>query len=108
MEYVGERKDLEAHVFQEDIKRLKERKNLTYLTDGWEDLQCRSVHGSMLAEILQFPVVLGLEDLSGVQATVDNIVLLSNRALAKKEVDPKSIIVVCTNNPTTMQAFWKK
>jgi len=81
---------------------------LTYLTDGWEDLQRQSVYGSMLAEISQFPVVLGLEDLSRVRATAENIVSLSNRALAKKEVDPKSIIAVCTDNPTTMQAFRQK
>jgi len=41
----------EARVFSEDIKHLKERNNLTYLTNGWEDKQQHSVYGSMLVEV---------------------------------------------------------
>jgi len=76
--------------------------------DGWEDVQRRSVYISMLAEVSRFPVVLGLEELTGRHAMADNIVELSNRALIKKSVDPKFIIAVCTDNPTTMQAFRRK
>jgi len=98
----------EAHAFEEDIKRLKGRNNLTYLMDGWEDLQRRSVYGSMLAEVSKFPVILGLEELTGVRATADHLVEVSNRAMAKKSVQTSSIIAVCTDNPMTMQAFRRK
>lgn len=92
-------------MFNEDVKHLEGRKNLTYLTDGWEDVQHWSVYGLMLAEVSRFPVVLGLEELNGRHAIADNIMELSNCTLVKKSIDPKSIIAVCTDNPTTMQAF---
>jgi len=62
----------------------------------------------MLAEVSHYPVVLGLEELTGMRATADNIVALSNRAVAKKNVNMSSILAVCTDNPTTMQAFCRK
>lgn len=54
-----------AHVQMEDIARLKGRKRLTYLLDGWEDKIRRSLYGSMAAEVNQHPVVLSLEDMTG-------------------------------------------
>jgi hypothetical protein len=98
----------EARVFNEDIKHLEGRNNLTYLLDGWEDSQRRSVYGSLVAEVSQFPIVLGLEELSGVHATADHLVQVSNCALTKKSVKASSILAVCTDNPTTMQAFRRK
>ena len=98
----------EARSFQEDLKRLDGRHNLTYLMDGWEDTQKRSIYGCMVAEVSQFPVVLGLEELTGVRATADYLVEVANRALVKKNIKPSSIIAVCTDNPTTMQAFRRK
>ena len=56
----------EARVFKEDLLRLEGRNNLTYLMDGWEDAQKRSIYRSMAAEVSQFPIVLGLEELTGV------------------------------------------
>jgi hypothetical protein len=38
----------------------------------------------------------------------DNLVEVSDKALARKSINPKVIIVVCTDNPTTMQAFRHK
>jgi len=98
----------EARAFQEDLKRLDGRHNLTYLMDGWEDTQKHSIYGCMLAEVSQFPVVLGLEELTGVRATADHLVQVANCALVKNNVKPTSIIAVCTDNPTTMQAFQRK
>lgn len=95
----------EARAFNEDIKQLEGRSNLTYLMDGWEDIQRRSIYGTMLAEVGKFPIVLGLEELTGIRATADNLLSLSDRALAKKEVDISNVIASCTDNPTTMQAF---
>jgi hypothetical protein len=74
----------ETRVFNEDIKRLEGRNNLTYLLYGWEDGQRRSVYGSLIAEVSQFPIVLGLEELSGVRATADHLVQVSNRALTNR------------------------
>src|SRR5258708_440381 len=62
----------------------------------------------MLTEVSQFPVVLGPEELTGVRTTVDQLVEVANHALVKKNVKPTSIIAVCTDNPTTMQAFQRK
>ena len=95
-------------IYDEDLKRLGDQKNLTYLVDGWEDQQRQSIYGSMIAEVSQFPVVLGLEELTGKRATADQLVELSNHALLKKEVQPESLLAVCTDNPTTMRAFRRK
>ena len=64
----------EARAFKEDLNRLEGRNNLTYLMDGWEDSQKRSIYGCMVAEVSNFPVVLGLEELTGVRATADHLV----------------------------------
>jgi len=96
------------HVYDEDLKRLGGWKNLTYIVDGWEDLQQWSIYGSMISEVSQFPVVLGLEELTGKRATANQLVELSDRALLKKEVKPEFLVAVCTDNPTTMRAFRRK
>ncbi|KJA25135.1 hypothetical protein HYPSUDRAFT_183073 [Hypholoma sublateritium FD-334 SS-4] len=98
----------EARAYNEDLKRLEGRNNLTYLMDGWEDIQRRSIYGTMLAEVGEYPVVLGLEELTGVRATADNLIALSERAIIKKEITIENVIAVCTDNPTTMQAFRRK
>ncbi|KAF8973343.1 ribonuclease H-like domain-containing protein [Flammula alnicola] len=98
----------EARAFNEDLRHLDGRNNLTYLMDRWEDIQRRSVYGCMVAEVSQFPVVLGLEELSGVRAMADHLVQVSNRALTKKNIKPTSINAICTDNPMTMQAFRRK
>lgn len=98
----------EARAYNEDLKRLEGRKNLTYLMDGWEDIQRRSIYGTMLAEVGEYPVVLGLEELTGIRATADNLISLSERAMIKKEITIENVIAVCTDNPTTMQAFRRK
>lgn len=59
----------------------------------------------MLAEVGEYPVVLGLHELTGTWASADNLVGISVKALEWKDMDPKRILAVCTDNPTTMQAF---
>ncbi|KAF9521622.1 ribonuclease H-like domain-containing protein [Crepidotus variabilis] len=91
-----------------ECKRLVDRNNLTYLVDGWEDKRRRSIYGSMVAEVSVYPVMLGLEELTGKRATADQILDLSKRAFKKKDLDPRSILAACTDNPTTMQSFRRK
>ena len=98
----------EAKAFTADVKRLEGRNNLTYLMDGWDDSKRRSIYGCMIAEVAEFPVVLGVEELTGIRATADNLCDVATKALAKKSVDPKAIIAVCTDNPTPMVAFRRK
>ena len=62
----------------------------------------------MIAEVAEFPVVLGVEELTGIRATADNLCDVATKALAKKSIDPKAIIAVCTDNPTLMVAFRRK
>ncbi|KAF8840053.1 hypothetical protein BDN67DRAFT_1011772 [Paxillus ammoniavirescens] len=49
----------------EEVARVKERKRLTFLLDGWEDLLKRSLYGALAAEINQYPIVLKLADMTG-------------------------------------------
>ena len=69
----------DACAFKEDLRRLEGRNNLTYLMDGWED----SSEASMVAEVSNFSLVLGLEELTGVRATADHLVDVANSALVK-------------------------
>ena len=62
----------------------------------------------MIAEVAEFPVVLGVEELTGIRAIVDNLCDIAAKALAKKSVDPKAISVVCTDNLALMVAFYRK
>ncbi|KAF9231952.1 ribonuclease H-like domain-containing protein, partial [Melanogaster broomeanus] len=102
--------DSEAvRVQQEEIDRLKGRKNLTLLLDGWEDLLKRSLYGSVAVEVNQHPVVLSLEDMTGNRGNADNLVLVTQKAMTKMEIgDGKNIIAVTTDNPTVMQAYRRK
>ena len=52
----------------------------------------QSVYGSFLAEVGEFPVILGLLKLTGIRATADNLVGISDKALEQKDLDPKRII----------------
>ncbi|KAF8989513.1 ribonuclease H-like domain-containing protein [Cyathus striatus] len=80
----------EGRAYKEDMERLKNKENLTYLIDGWEDSMRRSVYGCLLAEVGEYSFIIGLKELTGVRVTADNLLC---------------IIAVCTDNPTTMQAF---
>lgn len=53
----------ECWIQPEDIERLKDRKQLTLLIDGWEDKLKQSSYGAIAAEVHQFPVVLSLTNL---------------------------------------------
>ena len=65
----------------------------------------RSIYGSLLAKVGVHPIILGLQELMGIQALADNLVEVSDKALARKSINPQVIIAVCTDSPTTMQAF---
>ncbi|KAI6017516.1 hypothetical protein EDC04DRAFT_2902519 [Pisolithus marmoratus] len=99
--------DSEAvHVQQEEIDRLKPRKKITLLLDGWEDHLKRSLYGSVAVEINHHPVVLALEDMTGLRGTAENLVAISQKAMDGMEIgDGKNVIAITTDNPTVMQAY---
>lgn len=98
-----------VRVQQEEIDRLKERKCLTLLLDGWEDILKRSLYGSVAVEVNHPPVVLALQDMTGQRATSDNLITVSQKAMDQMEVgDGKNFIAVTTDNPTVMQAYRRK
>ncbi|KAN0080283.1 hypothetical protein V8E55_009849 [Tylopilus felleus] len=71
----------------EEITCLKQRRRLTLLIDGWEDLLKRSLYSILAAEVSQYPI----------------------QALEAMEVaEAKNFIAVTTDNPTVMQAFRRK
>jgi len=98
----------EAKAFAADVKRLEGRSYLTYLMDGWDDSRRHSIYSCMIAEVAKFPVVLEVEELTGIRATANNLCDVGTKALEKKSVNLKSIIAVCTDNPTLMVAFCRK
>ena len=54
-----------SRVQLEEISHVQERKRLTFLLDGWEDLLKRSLYGALAAEVNQYPIVLSLADMTG-------------------------------------------
>ena len=98
-----------ARVQIEEIGRIKERKRLTLLIDGWEDRLKRSLYGSVASEVNQYPVVLSLEDMTGHRGSADKLLEASQKALKTMEIeDGQNIIALTTDNPTVMQAFRRK
>ncbi|KAG1807686.1 uncharacterized protein BJ212DRAFT_1303393 [Suillus subaureus] len=98
-----------ARVKLEEVDRLKGRRLLTLLLDGWEDKLRRSLYGSLAAEVKQHPIILALEDMMGVRGTVDNLMAMLEKAMKAMEIgDGKKIVAATTNNPTVMQSFRQK
>ncbi|KAG1848290.1 hypothetical protein F4604DRAFT_1973927 [Suillus subluteus] len=102
--------DSEAvRVQQEGINRLKERKCLTLLPDGWDNLLRRRLYGSLAVEVNHPPVVLALENMTGQRGTAENLVTVSQKAMDCTEVgDRKKFIAVTTDNPRVMQSYRHK
>jgi len=98
-----------ARVQMEEIGRLKPRKRLTLLIDGWEDKLRRSLYGSVASEVNQYPVVLSVEDVTGYRGSADRILETSQKALKTMELgDGRNFIACTTDNPTVMQSFRRK
>lgn len=97
-----------SRVHQEDVERLQDSRFLTLLFDGWEDMLRRSLYGSVAAEVKQFPIVLGLDELTGLRGNVPTLVQTTEKATENMGVgDMKKFIAITTDNPTTMQAYRK-
>ena len=86
-----------------EMERLQERKFLTLLVDGWEDIARRSLYGTVLTEVDHHPVVLGLTDLTGKRANAETIVGLCIEDLKAMFVDPSQVAALCTDNPSVMK-----
>jgi hypothetical protein len=98
-----------ARVELEEIQYMKDRKRLTLLIDGWEDILRRSLYGSVAAEVGQYPSVLSLTDMTRNRGTAENILCVAEDALKVMELgDGRNFIAITTDNPTVMQSFRKK
>lgn len=93
----------------EEITCLKQRRRLTLLIDGWEDLLKRSLYSILAAEVSQYPIVLSLQDMTGRRGSANALLDVMQQALEAMEVaEAKNFIAVTTDNPTVMQAFRRK
>jgi hypothetical protein len=93
----------------DDMANLKARKNLTLLTDGWEDRLRRSIYGTVASQVGEEPIVMSLNDITGKRGSADVILANAKKALSVMQVDDgKNFIALCTDNPTTMQSFRRK
>ena len=71
-----------ARVGIEDLQRVKSLNLLTIMVDGWEDALKRSIYATVAAKLDTRPIILGLDDMSGERASVDNI-----KALVQSQVE---------------------
>jgi hypothetical protein len=63
------------------------------------------MNGCLIAQLGQHPIILCLQDMTGERPMAKNLLEVADGALKRKNVSPKSVLAVCTDNPTTMQAF---
>ena len=90
----------------EDMTRLKARKRLTLLFDGWEDRLRRSLYGTVAAEHGEPPSVLSLDELTGSRGTAEKYLETTKAALKKMDLDDgRNFVALTTDNPTVMQAY---
>jgi hypothetical protein len=93
-----------AHV--EEVERMKSRKRLTLLFDGWEDKLHRSLYGIVAAELGTPPTVLSLDKLTGLRGTAETYLETVKGALKKMNMeDAKNVIALTTDDPNVMHAF---
>ncbi|KAF7364213.1 DUF659 domain-containing protein [Mycena sanguinolenta] len=100
---------LSAEVFLRESDHFQKSKLLTLLEDGLEDKLKRSIYAIVAAGIDSFPIVMGLEDLTGERGNADKCLDISVSSLELMGVEePRNLIALTTDNPTTMQSFrWK-
>lgn len=95
-----------ARVMTEEIERLGSRRLLTLLIDGWEDKLRRSLYGVVAAEINEFPVILGLRNLTGQRGSAASVLETATAAMKSMDVeDGRNFIACTTDNPAVMQSF---
>lgn len=88
---------------------MKDRKRLTLLIDGWEDILKRSLYGSVAAQVGQYPSVLSLTDMTAQRASAENVFNAAKDALTVMGLgDGRNFIAATTDNPTVMQSFRRK
>jgi hypothetical protein len=98
-----------ARVEEEELTRLKPRKMLTLLFDGWEDKLRRSLYGSVAAEVGQLPTILSLDDMTGKRGSADKYVETAKSALRNMGIeDATNFLALTTDNPTVMVSFSTK
>jgi len=98
----------EARVTLIEAERLRMMKYLTMMIDGWDDRVRRSIYGSLVSQLGERPIILGLADLTGERSTANKIVEISDESLKNKSVKPTDVIAIVTDNPTTMKAVCRK
>jgi hypothetical protein len=98
-----------ARVQLEEMAYMKDRKRLTLLIDGWEDILKRSLYGSVAAQVGQYPSVLSLTDMTAQRASAENVFNAAKDALTVMGLgDGRNFIAATTDNPTVMQSFRRK
>lgn len=97
-----------VRVREEEVLRLRPKKSFTMLVDGWEDILRRSLYGNILAKRAEFPVMLGLKDMTGARASAESVFDVTDEALHKMEKTWDSVIALVTDDPTVMQSLRRK
>lgn len=97
----AEKERVEEH----EKKKLKTRKRITLLIDGWEDCQRRSIYGTMAAQRGETPVLLELEDMTGRRADANNSMEVLEKGMRTMELDIEQTLALVTDNPTVMRKF---
>ncbi|KAI5891653.1 uncharacterized protein SCHCODRAFT_02668963 [Schizophyllum commune H4-8] len=83
-------------------------KCITFLIDGWDDIGRQSLYGTVAAGINQFPIVLGLKDMTGQRGSAEKMLEAAEEAIRNAQLPIEDMIATCTNNPTVMQSFRHK
>ena len=95
-----------ARVQLEDLERLENSRNQTLLYDGWEDGLGRSIYGAVSASVGEYPIILGLDDMTGRRGTAEGYLESIKGAMRKGGIaEGKQVLALTTDNPSVMKSF---
>ncbi|KAF8580655.1 hypothetical protein K439DRAFT_1415198 [Ramaria rubella] len=75
------------------------------MVDGWEDVQRRSLYGTLAAEVGKPSTVLSLEDVTGQHGDAKKMGEVVGGGMVKMELVPRQHVGLVTDNPMVMKAF---
>ena len=97
-----------ARVHLGDLEQLENSRNQTLLYDGWEDGLGRSIYGAVSASDGEYPIILGLDNMTGQWGTAEGYLESTKGAMQKGGIAKgKQVLALTTDNPSVIKSFWR-
>ena len=84
-----------ARVQLEDLEQLENSRNQTLLYDEWEDGLGKSIYGAVHASVGEYPIILGLDDMTGWWGTAEGYLESIKGAMWKGGIAEEKQVLAC-------------